>query len=121
MAGQVTLRDVAVFGPTRGITTEAYGSQVLPVAAILANGMDYYPDYWQLLSVVYGDVDDCCGGEMGVIANAYFDNTASSLFEVALFHLEATIPYGESLWSSFGLHVVPTGNDWMKFEFGVSW
>ena len=119
--GPVTLRDVALFGPTRGITTEAFGSLVLPVADILANGMDYYPDYWQMLSVVYGDVDECCGGDVTVIANAYFDDTASSLFEVAMFHIEATIPYGEDLWFTFGLEAKPTGVDWMKFSFGVSW
>ena len=120
--GPVTLRDVALFGPTRGITTEAFGSLVLPVADILANGMDYYPDYWQMLSVVYGDVDECCGGDVTVIANAYFDDTASSLFEVAMFHIEATIPYGEALWFTFGLEAKPaSGVDWMKFGFGVSW
>ena len=119
--GSVTLRDVALFGPTRGITTEAYGSLVLPVADILASGMDYYPDYWQMLSIVYGDVDDCCGGTISFIANTYFDDTASSLFEVALFHLEATIPYGEALWYTFGLEAKPTGIDWMKLGFGVNW
>ncbi|MFC2100039.1 hypothetical protein ACFLSF_04335 [Candidatus Bipolaricaulota bacterium] len=119
--GPVTLREVALFGPSRGITTEAFGSLVLPVTDILASGMDYYPDYWQLLSVVYGDIDNCCGGEFTVIANAYFDDTASSLFEVALFHLEATIPYGKDLWFTFGLEAKPTGIDWMKFGFGVNW
>jgi len=119
--GAVTLRDVAIFGPTRGITTEEYGSQVLPVRDILANGMDYYPDYWEMLSIAYGDVDDCCGGEFSVIANAYFDEAASSLFDVGLFHLEARIPYGEDLWFSFGVHALPTGLDWMRFGFGVNW
>jgi len=119
--GPVTLRDVALFGPSRGITTEAFGSLVLPVADILASGMEYYPDYWQLLSVVYGDIDDCCGGAFTVIANAYFDDTASSLFEVAMFHIEATMPYSENLWFTFGLEATPTGVDWMKFGFGVNW
>ena len=119
--GPVTVRDVSLFAPCDlALTTERYGSQVLPIADILAQGMDYYPDYWEMFSIAYAG-PACCEGEYTFIANTYFSEDSTSLFDWAMIYVEAMIPYGDSLAFTLGIEVAETGLEYLGFGFEVTW
>lgn len=119
--GPVTVRDVSLFAPCDlALTTERYGSVVLPIADILAKGMDYYPDYWEMFSIAYAGAG-CCEGEYNFLANVYFDEESTSLFDWAMTHIEATIPFGNSLALTLEMEVTQTGSDYLGFGFEATW
>jgi hypothetical protein len=119
--GPVTVRDVSLFAPSDlALTTERYGSRVLPIVDILASGMDYYPDYWEMFSIAYAG-PACCAGEYNFLANVYFDHNSTSLFDWAMTHIEAMMPFGESLVFTFGMEVTQTGLEYLSFGFEARW
>jgi hypothetical protein len=119
--GPVTVRDVSLFAPCDlALTTERYGSRVLPIVDILASGMDYYPDYWEMFSIAYAG-PACCVGEYNFLANVYFDMNSTSLFDWAMTHMEAMMPFGDSLAFTFGMEVTQTGLEYLGFGFEVVW
>ena len=119
--GPVTVRDVSLFAPCDlALTTERYGSVVMPIVDILAQGMDYYPDYWEMFSIAYAG-PACCVGECNFLANVYFDTASTSLFDWAMTHIEAMIPYGDSLAFTFGMEVAQTGLEYLGFGLEVTW
>ena len=119
--GPVTVRDVSLFSPCDlALTTERYGSQVLPIADILAQGMDYYPDYFEMFSIAYAG-PACCEGEYNFLANVYFSEDSTSLFDWAMTHIETMLPYGESLAFKFGMEATQTGLEYLGFGFEIAW
>ncbi len=119
--GPVTVRDVSLFAPCDlALTTELYGSRVLPIVDILAAGMDYYPDYWEMFSIAYAG-PACCVGEYNFLANIYFDTDSTSLFDWAMTHIETMMPFGDSLAFTFGMEVTQTGLEYLGFGFAVTW
>jgi len=119
--GRVTLRDVTRFEPHEvGLTTEPYGSRLLLVREILAKGLDYYPDYWQLLSVSYGG-EGCCDGTYGLLVNSYFDTASTTLFDWAMLHAEATVPLGDSISLGLGLEIGPVGVIHLQCSCTMEW
>ncbi|MCK5827638.1 hypothetical protein KAH43_03850 [Candidatus Bipolaricaulota bacterium] len=119
--GPVTVRDVSLFAPCDlALTTERHGSQVLPIVDILAQGMDYYPDYFEMFSIAYAG-PACCEGEYNFLVNVYFDEDSTSLFDWAMTHVETMLPYGESLAFTFGMEVTADGLEYLGFGFEITW
>jgi hypothetical protein len=119
--GAITVRDVAVLDLHRYvITTEAQGNAVETLVDALDQNHDYYPDYWQMLSIAY-DTTSCCDGVLSFLANVFFDEASSSLFDWAMTHVQAAIPLDRSL--SFSIEVEALSSDFSRFGFGfaVSW
>ncbi len=117
--GPVTVRDVSLFAPYNlALTTERHGSVVMPIADILAKGIEYYPDYWEMFSIAYAG-PACCVGEYNFLVNVYFDEDSTSLFDWAMTHVETMLPFGDSF--TFGMEVTPDGLDHLGFGFEVSW
>ena len=119
--GPVTVRDVAVFDLNRyAITTEAYGSVVERLVDAIEAGHSYYPDYWELLSIAYHG-EGCCGQEFTFLANVYFDEGSSGLFDWAMTHVEAEIPLARSFSFTLAMEAIPAGIDSLIFGFHVDW
>jgi hypothetical protein len=119
--GPVTVRDVAVFDLNRyAITTEAYGSIVERLVDAIEQGHDVYPDYWELLSIAYRG-DGCCGGEFTFVANVYFDEASTSLFDWAMTHVEAAIPLAKSFTFTLATDTLAAGVDSLVFGFRIDW
>ncbi|MFC2108038.1 hypothetical protein ACFLS5_01080 [Candidatus Bipolaricaulota bacterium] len=119
--GPVTVRDVTVFDLNRyAITTEAYGSVVKRLVDAIEEGHSYYPDYWEMLSIAYRG-DGCCGQELTFLANAYFDEGSSGLFDWAMTHIEAEIPFGAGFSFTLGMEMHSAGVDSLAFGFHVDW
>ena len=82
--------------------------------------MDYYPDYFEMFSIAYaGPV--CCTGQHTFLANVYFDETSTSLFDWAMTHIEARMPFADSLSFTLGMEVTDDGLDYLGFGFEVTW
>ena len=119
--GSVTVRDVAVFDLDHYvITTEAYGSIVERLVDAIEEGHDYYADYWEMFSIAYTG-DGCCGGDLTFLANVYFSEFSSSLFDWAMTHVEAAIPFGAGFSFTLGMEIRPTGIDSLAFGFHIDW
>jgi len=90
----VTVRDVTVLAPCRyAISTPAFGSTLVAVDDALADGIDHYPDYWELLSI-HIDGDACCGGAYALLCNAYFEQGAGQILGWAMTYLEGSVGIG---------------------------
>jgi hypothetical protein len=122
--GGVTITDLTVFNTCcYAITTPEYGSMIEDIAEALEDGHEYYPDYWELLSIeVVGD--GCCGGSYTFLANTYFDKNATNLFGWGMTHIEASIPINSKLFLTAEVEVddgTPYGLDHFGFGFKVGW
>jgi hypothetical protein len=119
--GPVTVRDVTVFDLNRyAITTEAYGSIIERLVDAIEDGHSYYPDYWEMLSIAYRG-DGCCGQELTFLANVYFDEASTDLFDWAMTHVEATIPFAEALSFTLGMEMHTAGVSSLAFGFHLDW
>ena len=119
--GPVTVREVSILDLCEMcLTTEGYGSRVVDVANALANGWDYYPDYWEMLSIAYGG-DACCEGEFTFLLNVYFDEDSASLFDWAMTYARVHIPMGEQLGFTFALKATELGAETIAFGIDFSW
>ncbi len=119
--GPVVIRDVALFDLSDYVlTTEQFGSRVMEIDGALEAGYDFYPDYWALLSIaVTGDA--CCGDSFSFLANAYFDEASSSLFDWAMLHVEASVPLASQVDIALGMEADPSGPQYIAFGVSVSW
>ena len=119
----VTVRDLTVLDTgCYAITTPEYGSAIEEITEALKNGHDFYPDYWELISIeVVGD--GCCGGSYIFLANTYFDKNASNLFGWGMTHIEASIPINSKLFLTAEVEVDndTPGLDHFGFGFKVGW
>lgn len=119
--GPVTVREVAIFDLTKHvITAETFGSKVALLADAIADGYDFYPNYWQLLSIEYIG-DGCCGSPLSVLVNTYFSEASTYLFDVAMVHAEASIPLSESFTFSLAAEFELQANWALAFGFYVMW
>jgi len=119
--GPVTVRDVTVFDLDRyAITTEAYGSVVERLIDAIEDGHDVYPDYWEMLSIAYRG-EGCCGQELTFLANSYFDEASTGLFDWAMTHVEAKVPFGAGFSVTLGMELRPAGVDSLTFGFHIDW
>ena len=116
--GSFRIRDVAVLDLSRYvITTEAHENQVEKLSEALAQGHDYYPDYWEMLSLSY-TTQGCGGTTFSLLANSFFGGASCGLFDWAMSHVEATIPLSSSLSFSIQLEALSAG--FSRFGFGVA-
>jgi len=119
--GKVVVRDVALFDLTEYvITTERFGSHVMETDAALEAGYDFYPDYWELLSVA-GTGDSCCGEPFSFLANIYFDQASTNLFDWGMLHVEASIPLTAQVGITLGIETKPSSAEYIAFGVGIRW
>lgn len=119
--GSVVFRDVALFDLSEYIlTTERFGSRVMEIDDALEAGCDFYPDYWELMSIAV-TVDACCGESFSFLANAYFDKASSSLFDWAMLHIEASVPLALHVGFTLGMETKSSGTNYIAFGISVDW
>ena len=119
--GSATVRDVVVFDLTEHvITTEDFGSKVEKLTAAVANRHEFYPDYWQLLSIAYAG-EGCCGSPLSVLVNTYFGESSANLFDVGMVHAEASIPLAESLTFTLSADFEYPSIWSLSFSFDIAW
>jgi len=117
----VTVTDLTVLDTScYAITTPEYGSAIEEITEALKNGHEFYPDYWELISIeVVGD--GCCGGSSTFLANTYFNKNETALFGWGMTHIEATIPINSVIFLSGQVEVDTSGLDHIGFGFEVGW
>lgn len=119
--GSVTLRDLSVLDPSRyAITTPAYGSVIEGIADAIGQGHEYYPDYWEMLSIDIPLVS-CCGGSSHVVIYTYFSQGASSLFDWAMTSAEASVALGERLEFRGGVEFSAVGGKYLTIGMRYDW
>ncbi len=102
-----------------GISTPEYGSQVVRCFEADEEGIECYPDYWELLSVEV-EGPGCCGGEWRALFNTYFGEPGT-LFGWGRVHLELEVPLSPGISASGRLIFVPTGVEEFLIAFAVRW
>jgi hypothetical protein len=119
--GPAVVREVALFDLSQYVlTTEPFGSRVMEIDDALEAGYNFYPDYWELLSITVAD-DACCGESFSFLANAYFDPASSSLFDWAMLHIEASIPLAAQVDITLGMEIKPAGTQYIAFGVVIDW
>jgi len=119
--GNVTVKDLTVLNTSwYAITTPEYGTKIEEIAEALKDGHEFYPDYWELISIeVVGD--GCCGGSSTFLANTYFNKNETALFGWGMTHIEVTIPINSMIFLSGQVEVDTSGLDHIGFGFEVGW
>jgi hypothetical protein len=117
----VTVKELTVLDPSRYmITTPEYGSMIASIAEVVYNGYDYYPDYWELFSIEVNQ-DGCCGGLTSFSANTYFDESANTLFDWAMTHVEGKFAISSKLVLTGLIEVDTMGLDQLGVGFELIW
>ena len=100
------------------ISTEEHGSELVERWRADAEGIQYYTDYWELLSVE-AKGPGCCG-EWKITLNAYFGNDPG-LFGWSMGYLRLEVPLAEGLraWvllqvDTSGVHSLSFGGHWSR-------
>ena len=100
------------------ISTEEYGSELVERWRADAEGIQYYTDYWELLSVE-AKGPGCCG-EWKITLNAYFGDDPG-LFGWSMGYLRLEVPLAEGLraWvllqvDTSGVHSLSFGGHWSR-------
>ncbi len=117
----VTVKELTVLDTGRyAITTPEYGSVIEEIVEALENGHDYYPDYWELLSIeIVGD--GCCGGTNRFLANTYFNRSETALFGWGMTHIEGEVAINPTISISTQIEVSTDGANSLTFGVEVSW
>lgn len=84
------------------------------------SGHEYYPDYWEMLSIDIPLVS-CCGGSSHAVIYAYFSQGASSLFDWAMTSAEASVAFGEKLEFSGGMEISAVGDKYFTIGMRHDW
>ena len=117
----VTVKELTVFNTGRYvITTPDYGSVIESLAAAVDNGHEYYPDYWELLSIEVTQ-DGCCGGITELLVNTYFERGSGSIFGWGMTHVEATFAVNPTLSLGGEIEVDTTGLTQLGLRIEISW
>ena len=117
LAQGVKVKELAVFDTGRYvIATPDYGSVFESLAEAVDNGHQYFPDYWELLSIEVAQ-DGCCGGITRVLADTYFERDSGSIFGWRMTHVEATFATNPTLFLTFEIEADPNGL--IQLGFGV--
>jgi len=119
--GGVTVKDLTVLDTGRyAITTPEYGTNIEEITEALKHRHEFYPDYWELISIeVVGD--GCCGGSSIFLANTYFNKNETALFGWGMTHIEVTIPINSVIFLSGQVEVDTLGFDHFGFGAKISW
>lgn len=113
----VTFKALTVLDTGRyAITTPAYGSVIEKIADAVDEGHDFYPDYWELYSIKVVQ-DGCCGGLTSFLANTYFDEDSTGIFDWALTHVEVEFAVNPTLFLTGLVELDTAGLN--RFGFGV--
>lgn len=119
----VTIKELTVLDTGHyAITTPEYGSVIEEITEALEHGHEFYPEYWELLSIeVTGD--GCCGGSYTFLANTYFDKNATNLFGWGMTHVEGRFPISSKLFLTTEVKVDDDtpGLDHFGVGFEVGW
>jgi hypothetical protein len=119
--GSATFRDLSVLDPSRyAITTPAYGSVIERIADAIDAGHEYYPDYWEMLSLDI-PIGGCCGGTSSVTIYTYFSQGSSSLFAWAMTSAEARIAFSDKLEFRGGMEISAAGTKLLHFGVRYEW
>jgi len=119
--GPVRLRDLSVLDPSRyAITTPAYGSVIESIADAIEQGQEYYPDYWEMLSLDVA-LGGCCGGSSHVVLDSYFSQGSGSLFDWAMTSIEASLSFSERLVLRGGMEIAATGTNHLSIGLCYAW
>jgi len=117
----VTVKELTVFDTGRYvITTPDYGSMIESLADAVDNGHEYFPEYWELLSIEVAQ-DGCCGGITELLVNTYFERGSGSIFGWGMTHVEATFAVNPTLSLGGKIKVDTTGLTQLGLLIEVSW
>jgi len=117
----VTVKELTVLDTGRYvITTPDYGSVIESLAEVVDNGHEYFPDYWELLSIEVVQ-DGCCGGITDLLINTYFERGSGSIFGWGMTHVEATFALNPTLSLGGEIEVDTTGLTQLGLLIEVSW
>jgi hypothetical protein len=119
--GSVTFRDLSVLDPGRyAITTPAYGSVIQNIADAIEQRHEYFPDYWEMLSIDVA-LGGCCGGSSHVALHTYFSQGTGSLFDWAMTSAAASLSFGERLGLRGGMEISATGTNHISIGLRYAW
>ena len=117
----ITFKALTVLDTGRYVlTTPQYGSVIASIAEVVDKGYDYYPDYWELYSIEVTQ-DGCCGGLTSFLANTYFDENLTGIFDWALTHVEAKYAVSSTLFLTMLLELDNDGLDRFGVGFEIGW
>jgi len=117
----VTVKELTVFDTGRYvITTPNYGSLIESLAEVVDNGHEYFPEYWELLSIEVTQ-DGCCGGISDLLINTYFERGSGSIFGWGMTHVEGTFAVNPTLSLGGEIEVDTTGLTQLGLLIEVSW
>jgi len=118
--GNIHLKDLTVLDRCHwAISTEEYGSELVERRRANEEGIQYYTDYWELLSVE-AKGPGCCGGEWRALFNTYFGEEGP-LFGWGMSHLKLSIPLGEAISSELLLDVSASGVEELSIKLSLAW
>lgn len=104
------------------ITTPEYGSVIEEITKALKYDHEYYPHYWELLSVEVTGGEGCRKG-FTFLANTYFDKNATNLLGWGMTHIEGKFSISSKV--SFTAEIEIDGGtprlDHFGFGFEVGW
>jgi len=119
--GDVTVRDITLLDLSEYvITAESHGSRIEKLADAISNRHDFYPEYWQLLSIRY-EREGCCGDSLSVLLNTYFERNSTNLFDIAFMHAEAVVPLARSLSFTLAAEFEHPSMRELVFGFSIAW
>jgi len=117
----VTFKALTVFDTGRYVlTTPEYGSMIASIAEVVAKGYQYYPDYWELYSIEVTQ-DGCCGGLASLLANTYFGENSTGIFDWDMTHVEAKYAISSTLFLTMLIELDNDGLDHFGFGFEMGW
>jgi hypothetical protein len=118
--GNVHLKDLTVLDRCNwAISTEDYGSELVERWRADEEGIQYHPEYWELLSVE-AKGPGCCGGEWHALFNTYFGDE-ETLFGWGMSHLELSLPWGEAIEAELVAEFSPAGVGELSLSLTVGW
>ena len=117
----VTVRELVVLDTGRyAITTPEYGSVIESIADAVADGHEFYADYWELVSVEVRQ-DGCCGGITSFLANTYFDRDAGGIFGWGVTHVALEAALSSGIFLTGRMEVDAAGLDHVGFGVALRW
>jgi len=73
-----------------------------------------------MLSLAYAG-PACCEGEYDVLINLYFGEASANLFDWAMTHVEAHLPFTDRLALAFVWRVTDSGTESLSFGVDFEW
>ena len=117
----VTVKELTVFDTGRYvISTPDYGSVIESLAKAVDKGHEYFPGYWELLSIEVVQ-DGCCGGISELLVNTYFERGSGRIFGWGMTHVEGTFAINPTLSLGGEIEVDTTGLIQLGLRIELSW